>query len=34
MELFLTMEEIMDEIGYLNDYASYYHYQEADCYGG
>lgn len=30
----MSMEEIMDEIGYLNDYASYYHYQEADCYGG
>lgn len=30
----MSMEEIMDEIGYLSDYAGYYHYKEANYYGG
>lgn len=30
----MSMEEIMDEVGYLGNYAEYYHYQEANCYGG
>lgn len=30
----MSMEEIMDEVGYLGSYAEYYCYEEADCYGG
>ena len=30
----MSVKEIMDEIGYLGDYAVYYHYKEANYYGG
>ena len=30
----MSMEEVMDEIGYLSDYAEYYWYKEANYYGG
>ena len=30
----MSVKEIMDEIGYLGDYAGYYHYKEATYYGG
>ncbi|MBO5730187.1 MAG: hypothetical protein J6R67_03225 [Treponema sp.] len=30
----MSVEEIMDEIGYLSGYAEYYHYKEANYYGG
>lgn len=29
----IPMDEILDEVGYLGDYAEYYDYQEANCYG-